>query len=49
MYKTKHPEAEKQFEGNSCLVCESCWVVGDKMKMCFKEIQVAVMYILQEK
>lgn len=45
----KHPEAEKQFGGNSYLVCETCWVVGDKMKMCFEEIQVAVVYILQKR
>lgn len=29
------------------LVCQSGCVVGDEMKVCLEEIQVAVMYILQ--
>lgn len=29
------------------LVCQSSWVIGDKMKVCLEQIQVAVMYILQ--
>ena len=29
------------------LVCQAGCVVGDEMKVCLEEIQVAVMYILQ--
>lgn len=32
---------------NSYLVSQSSWVVGNKVKVCLEEIQVAVVHILQ--